>query len=344
MQNISVMFRSATLKLTAWYLFGIMLTSMTFSVIVYNFASGELYARFEVIETRISQSTSLLEQSDFDFAAVRDRQMQEAEHNIIGMLLYANLAVMAIASVASYILARRTLRPIELAHEAQTKFTSDASHELKTPLAVMKTELEVVLSDKKATKGDYKEILESNLEEVDRLSNLSSTLLKLARLEYSELEWRKFNITETVDTAMRSFGDRAERIDIKAMKKLPEIEANPASITELVVVLLDNALKYSPEDTRVVIALRRRVRIRSLEISVTNAGEGIPAEKLPHIFGRFYRASNSRTKEANASYGLGLPLAKKIVELHHGELTATSQPGVFTTFTVRLPLSQTRAL
>ena len=342
MQNIPKMFQSATLKLTIWYLAGIMLVCLVFSVLVYNFASGELYARFEVIEARLAQSTTVLAQSDFNFETVRDRQIAEAEHNIVGMLLYANLAVLAIASVASYILAKRTLRPIEAAHEAQTKFTSDASHELKTPLAVMKTELEVILSDSGATKQDYREILESNLEEVDRLSELSSTLLKLARLEYSELEWRKFNITETVDTAIRSLGERADRIDVEAVKKLPDIEANPTSITELAVVLLDNALKYSPSDSRVTVSLKRRVR--SVELSVTNIGVGITPDKLPHIFTRFYRASSSRTLEENASYGLGLPLAKKIVELHHGELTASSQPGVFTTFTVRIPLSQTRAL
>lgn len=342
MQNIPKMFRSATLKLTTWYLAGIMVICLVFSVLVYNFASGELYARFDAIEARLTQNTTILNQADFDFETVRDRQIAEAKHNIVGMLIYANLAVLAVASIASYILAKRTLRPIEAAHEAQTKFTSDASHELKTPLAVMKTELEVILSDQTATKQDYREILASNLEEVDRLSELSATLLKLARLEYSELEWRKFNITETVDTAIRSLGERAERIDVQAVKKLPDLEANPTSITELAVVLLDNALKYSPPDSRVTVSLKRRVR--SVELSVTNKGVGIAPEKLPHIFTRFYRASSSRTLEENASYGLGLPLAKKIVELHHGELTATSQPGVFTTFTVRLPLSQTRAL
>lgn len=342
MQNISKMFRSVTLKLTIWYLAGIMVISIAFSLLVYNFASGELYARFEVVEARLAQSTTLLDQSNFDFESVRDRQIAEAKHNIIGMLLYANLAVLVVASAASYVLAKRTLRPIEAAHEAQTKFTSDASHELKTPLAVMKTELEVILADRTATKHDYREILASNLEEVDRLSELSSTLLKLARLEYSELEWRTFNITETIDTAIHSLGERADRIDIEAVKKLPDIEANPASITELAVVLLDNALKYSPVNSRVVVTLKRRVR--SVELSVTNSGVGIAPDKLPHIFTRFYRASSSRTLEENASYGLGLPLAKKIVELHHGELTATSQPGVFTRFTVRLPLSQTRSL
>lgn len=333
------MFQSATLKLTAWYVLGIMILSLIFSLLIYNFATGEIVARIEVIETRLSGESDLLNQTNIDLNRLRDRQLDEASHNIITMLVYANIAVLCIATVAGYLWSKRILRPIELAHEAQSRFTSDASHELKTPLAVMKTELEVILADKQARKSDYREILESNLEEVDRLSNLSNTLLQLAKLEYSALEWRKFNLTETVDTAMRSLGDRSERIDVQAMKKLPNIEANPASVTELVVLLLDNALKYSPDDSRVIISLRRRVR--AVEINVTNTGKGIASDKLPYVFTRFYRADTSRLKQTEASYGLGLPLAKKIVELHHGELSATSQPGVFTRFTVRLPLSQT---
>lgn len=336
------MFQSATLKLTAWYALGIIVISFIFSLLVLNFATGELQARFEIIETRISQNTTLLEQSDFNFQDVRERQLNEAKHNIIVMLVYANVAVFVVACIGGYAWARRTLLPIEAAHEAQTRFTSDASHELKTPLTVMKTELEVVLHDSKATKQDYRDILVSNLEEVDRLNALSSTLLLLAKLEYSELEWRKFNVTETIGRAMHSLGERAERIDVTAMKKIPDIEANPASITELVVVLLDNALKYSPTSSRVQVSIERRPR--SVEINVENAGEGIQADQLPHIFTRFYRADSARRKQEVVSYGLGLPLAKKIVELHHGELSATSQPGVFTRFTVRLPLSQTRVL
>lgn len=343
MQNISLMFQSATLKLTSWYLVSIMILNLIFSLMVYNFATGELEARFEVVHARVTQNVALTQQGSIDFQLMRERQIQEAKGNIITMLVHANIAILAIASVAAYIWARRTLRPIEAAHEAQTRFTSDASHELKTPLTVMKTELELILSDKNATKQDYREVLVSNLEEVERLSSLSATLLLLAKLEYSKLEWRRFNLTETIDTAIHSLGERAERIDISATKKIPTIEANPTSINELVLVLLDNALKYSPADSRVTLSIKRRGRA-GVEISVRNIGKGIPEKQLPHIFTRFYRADDSRSHLADSSYGLGLAIAKKIVELHHGELTVTSQPEVFTTFTVRLPLSQTRSM
>lgn len=339
MQNVSKMFHSATLKLTAWYLVGVMLLSIVFSVVVYNFAGSELAARFDAVESRLSKNTTLLdEEGGFNFTILRTRQISAAKQNIIGLLVYANLTVLVIASVTSYLWARRTLKPIEATHEAQTQFVSDASHELKTPLAVMKTEIEVILHDSKSTKQDYKEILESTLEEVDRLSDLSAMLLKLAKLDYKTLEWRTFNITDTLDIAIKSLGDKAERVDISPVKKLPDITANPASVTELAVILLDNALKYSPPKSRVSVALKRRQK--TIELTVTNKGKGIASEQLPHIFTRFYRADSSRSKQATAGHGLGLPLAKKIVELHHGELSASSKPGDFTSFTVRLPLSQ----
>ena len=339
MQNVSRMFHSATLKLTVWYLIGIMTLSILFSIVVYNFAGSELAARFESIEARLAQNTALFDEDEaFDFATLRERQLDAAAHNTIGLLVYVNITVLIVASFASYFWARRTLKPIEEAHEAQSQFVSDASHELKTPLAVMKTEIEVILHDNKSTKQDYKEILESTLEEVDRLSDLSAMLLKLAKLDYKTLEWRTFNLTDTLDVAINSLGDSADRIDIKPIKKIPELEANPASVTELAIILLDNALKYSPPKSHVTISLKRRQK--NLEFSVTNKGKGIPAEQLPNIFTRFYRADSSRTKQTAHGHGLGLALAKKIVELHHGELTASSKPGDFTTFIVRLPLSQ----
>lgn len=343
MQNISLMFQSATLKLVGWYLVSILLLNMIFSLMVYNFATGELEARFEVIHTRVVQNTVLTQQAAMDFQLIQQRQMQEAKANIVTMLIHANIAILAIASVAAYVWARRTLRPIEAAHEAQTRFTSDASHELKTPLTVMKAELELILRDNTATKQEYRDVLVSNLEEVERLSSLSATLLLLAKLEYSKLEWRRFNLTETIDTAIRSLGDKSDRIDISAVKRIPTIEANPVSVAELILVLLDNALKYSPPDSRVTLTIKRRGRT-NVEISVTNTGKGISEKQLPHIFTRFYRADDSRSQFSDDSYGLGLAIAKKIVELHRGELTVTSQPDVFTTFTVRLPLSQTRAM
>src|SRR5690606_29485182 len=121
----------------------------------------------------------------YDFATIRSLQARQAQASIFTSLLYMNILFLAAGGIASYFMARRTLEPIEQTHEAQSRFTSDASHELRTPLAAMKTELEVALRGPELSKKDMKELLASNLEEVDKLSKITQTLLLLSRLEHS---------------------------------------------------------------------------------------------------------------------------------------------------------------
>lgn len=331
------MFHSATIKLTVWYLAGVMLLSGIFSILIYNLATSELDARFSVVETRLNSNADTLPRW-LNFRDIRDKQIDEAHQNIFIVLVYTNLVILAIGGVASYLWARRTLQPIEAAHEAQARFTSDASHELRTPLAIMKAELEVALRDKSIKKTELQDILTSNLEEVNRLSMLADTLLKLARSENADLQWQQFNLNEALRHATDSFGALSKRFEAKLPKSDPIITANRESITELFIILLDNALKYSPSDSVIHIAGRKSGG--RYIFSIKNSGAGISPDDLPHIFRRFYRSDKSRSQQNSSGYGLGLSLAKKIVDLHHGEITATSTPNKETTFTVKLPQSQ----
>lgn len=335
MHNIQRMFTSATLKLTAWYLLGIMLLSLGFSILVYQLAQGEIAARLSVIESRI-QGDGWRIPDTFDFSTVQQRQLDEARHNIIAVLLHVNIIILAIGGVASHTWARRTLKPIEEAHEAQSRFTSDASHELRTPLAIMQTEIEGVLRDKTATKANYRETLASNLEEVERLSTLSNLLLTMARLETDSLTWQPVNLAATAKRARQTFiATDQRRITITHDKKPQACRANQESILELCVILFENALQHSPADTPIDVQIHREMGKSYIRIS--NEGSGIQPDDIDKIFQRFYRTDTARTRSKTAHYGLGLSLAKKIVELHHGSITVTSQPGSITTFTVKLP-------
>jgi signal transduction histidine kinase len=233
-------------------------------------------------------------------------------------------------------MARRTLEPIEQAHDAQSRFTSDASHELRTPLAAMKTELEVALRDPHLSKTEMKELLTSNLEEVNKLTQISQTLLRLSRLDHSGLATGRV----AMDDIVRRLTERFNRADPRIVYTPPPrpiyITAHQVSIEELVTILLDNALKYSPPTSKVHVVLAREGKKARLD--VTNAGKGIKAKDLPYIFDRFYRVDGSRTNGEKPGYGLGLSLAKKIVELHSGDLSASSAPNHETIFTVLLPL------
>lgn len=316
-----------------------MVISLLFSVAIYGISAGEVDTRLEQLQSWYERSGMPVYTpngaSILDFDQVRDDQNARAHSNLFFSLLYINLLILITGGTASYVLARRTLRDIEEVHTAQSRFTSDASHELRTPLAVMKTELELILRDTSASKTELREILESNLEEVDKLTRLSHMLLQLSKAEYSELEMDEINLKEIVDQVVKRQLQPTSRIKVTVAKNTPRAIGNLASIEELAMILVDNALKYSPDDSLVTIHLSRRSNKVCFEI--TNTGLGISEHDLPRIFDRFYRADISRTQGDQSGYGLGLALAKKIVEIHKGELSATSALNHATTFTVLLP-------
>lgn len=329
------MFRSATLKLTAWYLVIIMAISLLFSFAIYQLNFHEVNIRLEnlqhsLIDPNIRPQSQMTD--DFQDQLRMDQSRQAAVQMILA-LVYINTFIVVAGGFGSYFLARRTLGPIEKAHEAQSRFTSDASHELRTPLATMKAELEVYLRDDNLALEEAKELLESNLEEVDKLIQLSEMLLKMARLDYDKLEKEQIDIVELLPSAMKPFSRWKKRFDITTRKEAL-LFGNEAAIIELMNILIDNALKYSPERSRISIRIFEKRLMTGFEIK--NTGENISEEKLPHIFDRFYRADNSRTESGKNGYGLGLAIAKKITEIHHGYIQASSTEKE-TVFTFYIP-------
>lgn len=306
-----------------------------FSVVIYQVASSELQTRLEIFQTSLQESKELIYPTTLVAAALRASQVDEARVNISIGLLYVNLVVLIVGGFGSYFLARHSLIPIEKAHEAQSRFTSDASHELRTPLAVMRTELEVALRDNNATPNDLKEVLASNLEEVNKLSKLAEMLLNLSNFDHNKLKIDPINISKASQSIVKGFKQPINRIKLTSEKHIV-VHGNEMAISELIKVLIDNALQYSPKSSQVNIVLSKKDNWAKFEIS--NTGPGIQPDKLPHIFDRFYRADSSRTNGSQKGYGLGLALAKSIVELHGGELMASSTPDIETTFTFLLSL------
>jgi signal transduction histidine kinase len=325
------MFKSATLKLTIWYGAILVSISILFSVVIYSIASSEVRSRIDILQ---STAPAQFRINPDVFESIRNTQIHAAEDSLISGLIMTNLIIWVAGGFGSYYLARRTLRPIEEAHEAQSRFTSDASHELRTPLASMKIELEVALRDPSPKKEEMRQLLESNLEEVNKLTKLSHTLLQLSRLDHDQITREQVDVNTVTADVVERFNKLSPRIVIHHARKLP-ILANESNVEELATILIDNALKYSPSNTTVHVSLIKQKQMSGFK--VVNEGEGIAPEVLPHIFNRFYRADTSRTASAKKGYGLGLSLAKKIVELHGGELTVSSAPDQETTFQVLLP-------
>lgn len=329
------MFHSTTLKLTAWYVTIIIAICLLFSIIIYSIASTEIGARIGYLE-RNASARIILNQSRFE--SLRDTQIHEAEVSLITSLVVTNVAIWIIGGIGSYYFARRSLKPIEEAHEAQSRFVSDASHELNTPLASMKTELEVALRDNGLSQQEMRELLTSNLEEVNKLTALSRTLLQLSRLDHTQLSYEKVSLTNVAKTVIGRLDKDGKRTTFTNNKHIASLMANAPSVEELMTILLDNALKYSPPQSNIKLNLIKHKEFVGFE--VTNQGDGISAEFLPYIFDRFYRVDTSRTGGEKKGFGLGLSLAKRIVELHNGELTVSSTPGETTTFRVLLPATR----
>ncbi len=323
----SQLFESATFHLTAWYL-GILITiSLLFSVIIYQVSVSEISTRMGIFETRINSDIDTTIPFSFDFDVFRTKQLHESENRILLGLAYANVIILVVGGAMSYLLAKRTLKPIKESHEAQARFASDASHELRTPLAVMKSELEVALRDPKLSKDEMRELLESNLEEVNRLSDLSKTLLEFTRHDAEELEMKALSLKDIATKTINVHAVDKQRIHLTAATPAT-ICANGPSITELLMILLDNALRYSPTDSEIDVVIDERET--TVVCTITNQGDGIHPDDLPHVFERFYRGDHSRSSQNVQGYGLGLSLAKKIVELHNGSISIVSTPGKLT--------------
>jgi two-component system sensor histidine kinase CiaH len=326
------MFHSAALKLTLWYLAIIMALAIGLSVIIYHLASNELAAN---TRRQVNFFNNELAPNDFDrYSSLRRQQLENGIQRLRGNLVAFNIMVLAAGGAASYALARRTLLPIEDALENQKRFTGDASHELRTPLSIMQTENEVALRNPALTKADAVKQLKSNLEEVSKLKALSEGLLRLTSIDSLDGFNKPVGLKGVVEQAVERQHKSAAAKKIKIQSDLGEITArgDHESLVELVSLLLDNAIKYSPSGSQIMIRAWRRGR--NAFISVMDEGQGIGAENLPHIFERFYQTDQSRGR--HRGYGLGLSIAKRIVEVHGGGIEVKSAQGKGSTFTVSL--------
>jgi len=311
-----------------------MLISVLFSSIIYQTSMNELNTRFDSFYSQIETSmTNYTVDNIVEFNSFRDSQLLKSQANLFVVLFYTNLVILVAAGLSSYFLARRSLKPIEQSHEVQSRFTSDASHELRTPLAVMKSELEVALRDKNISQAEMRELLESNLEEVNRLSELSTMLLQLSRSELSELDMEPIDMVRVVEKSIQRQKIAAKRIVLEKTDVKIYVEGNESSIGELFTIIIDNALRYSPSKSKVQVQVRTKGNC--VTIGIVNDGQGIAPEDLPHIFDRFYRGEKSRTSQKESGYGLGLSLAKNIVELHNGSIKIDSVVGTTTSVTLQ---------
>jgi heavy metal sensor kinase len=229
---------------------------------------------------------------------------------------------------------------LDCAFSRITRFTADASHELRAPLAFMRTTAEIALRHPRS-EADYKEALTDILTELERTTGMVEDLLVLARADSGsgELHLERMDLAVTLRQSCEQGRVLAEAKGIGFEAHLPDsavvIEGDEQAIRRVSLILIDNAVKYTASGGHISVGLARKNGLATFDVGDT--GMGIAAEDLPHIFDRFYRADKVRTPGAGG-VGLGLSIAHWIVEAHHGEIRVHSQVGQGSQFTVILPI------
>lgn len=333
------MFQSARLKLTIWYLLIIMVVSILFSVAIYKLLTMELERGFLRFSRRYVEMRQLNGDTIPMPQVLEPGYVDNAEQRIGFVLLYINVGIFGISGILGYFLAGRTLKPIKEMMDGQNRFIADASHEFRTPLTALKTSMEVYMRGKNQCPS-ADSLVKSNLSEVNNLWLLSDNLITLA--QYGEngngLQKETVSIKKVLDEACKKVSAFAKQKQIAVKNTQKEeyfVKGNFSSVVEIFVILLDNAIKYSPKKSSVSIVAK--ALDGSVCIWVTDKGIGIGDKDLAHIFERFYRADTSRTKQESYGYGLGLSIAKRLIEMHKGTISAESKVGSGSVFSVTLP-------
>jgi signal transduction histidine kinase len=266
----------------------------------------------------------------------RDHQL----NTLAGVMIFGGVAGIVLSALAGYWLAGRTLVPIRRSLEAQRQFISDASHELRTPTAVIRANNELLLRHPEQTVGQNMDAVEAINDGAEQMTHLIEDLLTLARADEGRvaIELERFNLAELLSDVARDMGPiaAAAGIELNTDFKDVTVEADHQRIRQAAVILLDNALKYTPAGG--IVTMRSRRASRQAELSVTDSGPGIAEADQRRVFERFARAGQARGR-SDGGTGLGLAIASWIADVHHGTIAVESVPGNGATFRIRLPLA-----
>ena len=271
-------------------------------------------------------------------ALIQVTRSTEPEHEALSKLL-AGLLIggaggLVLAGVGGWWLAGKSLRPVRVAFNRQHAFVSDASHELRTPLAVIRANAEF-LQQEQPENVEARDIVS----ETDRLSSLVDALLAVARDDDrgAKALHMRVDLAEVVEATVASFQTVTADHELELTHATPNelmVMGDREQLRQVLVILLDNAVRYTPAGGR--IHVQARADGKEAVLTVHDTGIGIPEEALPRVFERFYRADDARNRQSGG-VGLGLAIARELVTRHSGRISVTSTEGAGSTFTVRLP-------
>lgn len=306
------------------------------------------YVEFETVTngnqeyTFITRSFSMYHKNVPPVKYVKILVMVNGEVNsrdeIVRIYILSAILMILTGAIASIILSITAMRPIIETLNKQMVFVSDASHELRTPLAIVQSKLENILTKSNLTVYDVSEDIAISLKEVARLNKLTTDLLQLAKSDSSrdKIAFENVNLTQIVRETSAIFEETAALHKKEFILELEEVNAfvDRNKMTQLLIVILDNALRYTNEGDEIRVSLMTVNNDFHLEI--TDTGIGISEETKKHIFERFYREDKARSRETGGN-GLGLAIAKTIVEEHMGKISADHHEPKGTKISIVIP-------
>ena len=330
-------------RLALSYLAVIMTLSLAFSVIIYAITSAQLNRPLPPGE-HAKQPPEIIERQ---FSHRLEQRNSETRGSVIISLVVLNGVMLLVGYWLSLLLARRTLEPIERSIEQQAQFVSDASHELRTPLAALLLVNEIALRKSTLTEKKARQVLGQNVAEIKKLTELSNSLLDLAKSEGVVTDPELVNPATLIEEMVTRFtpAAQAKRVKLVYDNQSPtgDVPLQANAVRQILAIFMDNAIKYAPPKNGEV-ALQARLKKNTLEFIVKDNGPGIAPGDQKHIFERFYRADAARTRTGVSGHGLGLAIAKSLADRCGYTIRIKSQPPNGAEFTLVVLCSDSRSV
>ena len=321
-------------RLALSYLTVIMTLSVLFSGIIYAVTSSQLNRSLPP-DDHIKQTSEIEDQ----FNHRLERRDNKTREMVIMSLVVLNGVMLVFGYWLSLLLARRTLAPIEKSIEKQSQFVSNASHELRTPLAALLLSNEIAMRKRVLTDEKARQVLKQNIEEIKKLTNLSNSLLELAKSENALGEPELIDVSNIIGEVVDQYSSIAKAKQVKILQNAPDgqkVTLQVNAVCQILSILVDNAIKYAPQkvgEVKIWVSLNKN----SVEFIVKDNGPGISSADQKRIFERFYRADAARTRTDASGYGLGLAIARSLADDCGYEIRVKSQPSAGAEFILVIP-------
>jgi sensor histidine kinase, HAMP domain-containing protein len=332
-------------RLALSYLAVIMTLSLVFSVIIYAITSAQLNRPLPAGD-HAQQPPELVERQ---FSRRLEQRNRETRGSVIMSLAALNGVMLLVGYWLSLLLARKTLAPIERSIEQQAQFVSDASHELRTPLAALLLVNEVALRKSTLTEKKARQVLSQNVAEIEKLTELSNSLLDLAKSEQAVSKPELVNPATLIEEVVTQLTPTAQAKQVTISYKnrgfAHDMLLQTNAVRQILAIFMDNAIKYAPPkngEVNVIAWVNRKKH--ALEFAVKDNGPGIAPGDQKHIFERFYRADAARTRTDVSGHGLGLAIAKSLADRCGYAIRVKSQPPNGAEFTLVVPCSDSRSV